>query len=152
MAGLSEGGNEPPGSLKATKLEIFIRGIDQDFEKRWCIRFDADIMALLAEEEMLLELNDSCEQYGMKILNLQAEITDSLRHLPINVNDIGTINPRNIRKQLRVTSYNQCSALLGKLDLSPVEALEIPIAGDAMSIKTLPHVLGFCPQGELLRI
>ncbi|KAJ4427396.1 hypothetical protein ANN_25017 [Periplaneta americana] len=36
-----------------------------------CIRF-ADDMALLAEEEMilrdmLLELNDSCEQYGMKI-------------------------------------------------------------------------------------
>ncbi|KAJ4426986.1 hypothetical protein ANN_26785 [Periplaneta americana] len=46
--------------------------------------------------------------------NLQAEITDSLRHLPINVNDIRTINPRNIRKQLRVTSYNQWSALPGK--------------------------------------
>ncbi|KAJ4426919.1 hypothetical protein ANN_26718 [Periplaneta americana] len=46
--------------------------------------------------------------------NLQAEITDSLRHLPINVNNIGTINPRNIRKQLRVTSYNQWSALPGK--------------------------------------
>ncbi|KAJ4441890.1 hypothetical protein ANN_11750 [Periplaneta americana] len=51
-------------------------------------------------------------QVGIK--NLQAEITDSLRHLPIDVNDIGTINPRNIRKQLRVTSYNQWSALPGK--------------------------------------
>ncbi|KAJ4448085.1 hypothetical protein ANN_10097 [Periplaneta americana] len=52
MAGLCEGGNESPGSLKATKF--------------------VDDMALLAEEEMklkdmLLELNDSCEQYGMKI-------------------------------------------------------------------------------------
>ncbi|KAJ4430229.1 hypothetical protein ANN_22441 [Periplaneta americana] len=46
--------------------------------------------------------------------NLQAEITDSLRHLPINVNDIGTINPRNIRKQLRVTSYNSEEHYLGK--------------------------------------
>ncbi|KAJ4446968.1 hypothetical protein ANN_13670 [Periplaneta americana] len=46
--------------------------------------------------------------------NLHAEVTDSLRHLPINANDIGTVNPRNIRKQLRVTSYNQWSALPGK--------------------------------------
>ncbi|KAJ4431749.1 hypothetical protein ANN_20354 [Periplaneta americana] len=41
MAGLCEGGNEPPGSLKA-KEEMILR-------------------------DMLLELNDSCEQYGMKI-------------------------------------------------------------------------------------
>ncbi|KAJ4447069.1 hypothetical protein ANN_09058 [Periplaneta americana] len=41
MAGLCEGGNEPPGSLKA-KEEMILRN-------------------------MLLELNDSCEQYGMKI-------------------------------------------------------------------------------------
>ncbi|KAJ4434024.1 hypothetical protein ANN_16343 [Periplaneta americana] len=39
--------------------------------KKKCIKF-ADVMALLADEEtrlrdMLLELNDSCEQYGMKI-------------------------------------------------------------------------------------
>ncbi|KAJ4443698.1 hypothetical protein ANN_05373 [Periplaneta americana] len=58
MAGLYEGGNEPPGSLKARR-------------RIKCIRF-ADDMALLAEEEMirrdmLLKLNDSCEQYGMKI-------------------------------------------------------------------------------------
>ncbi|KAJ4443353.1 hypothetical protein ANN_05021 [Periplaneta americana] len=56
MAGLCEGGNEPPGSLKANKIK--------------CIRFTDDMT--LAEEEMilrdmLLELNDSCEQYGMKI-------------------------------------------------------------------------------------
>ncbi|KAJ4442402.1 hypothetical protein ANN_03988 [Periplaneta americana] len=53
--------------------------------------------------------------------NLQAEITNSLRHLPLNVNDIGTINPRNICKQLRVTSYHQWSALCGKSkDVHPV--------------------------------
>ncbi|KAJ4425768.1 hypothetical protein ANN_27391 [Periplaneta americana] len=42
MAGLCEGGNEPLGSLKAIKEEMILR-------------------------DMLLELNDSCEQYGMKI-------------------------------------------------------------------------------------
>ncbi|KAJ4451404.1 hypothetical protein ANN_02866 [Periplaneta americana] len=41
MAGLCEGGNEPLGSLKA-KEEMILRDI-------------------------LVELNDSCEQYGMKI-------------------------------------------------------------------------------------
>ncbi|KAJ4443778.1 hypothetical protein ANN_05556 [Periplaneta americana] len=41
MAGLCEGGNEPPGSLKA-KEEMILR-------------------------DMLLQLNDSCEQYGMKL-------------------------------------------------------------------------------------
>ncbi|KAJ4444156.1 hypothetical protein ANN_05945 [Periplaneta americana] len=42
MAGLCEGGNEPPGSLKATKEKMILK-------------------------DMLQELNDSCEQYGMKI-------------------------------------------------------------------------------------
>ncbi|KAJ4446720.1 hypothetical protein ANN_13417 [Periplaneta americana] len=42
MAGFCEGGSEPPGTLKAVKEEMILR-------------------------DMLLELNDSCEQYGMKI-------------------------------------------------------------------------------------
>ncbi|KAJ4447028.1 hypothetical protein ANN_09016 [Periplaneta americana] len=53
MAGLCEGGNEPAGPLKVI------------------CKF-ADDLTLLAEDEMilrdmLLELNNSCEQYGMKI-------------------------------------------------------------------------------------
>ncbi|KAJ4441999.1 hypothetical protein ANN_11863 [Periplaneta americana] len=64
------------------KLHKFLRGFDEELfsehgrgesrrKKNKFIRF-ADDMALLAEEEtirrdMLLELNDSCEQYGKKI-------------------------------------------------------------------------------------
>ncbi|KAJ4435488.1 hypothetical protein ANN_18104 [Periplaneta americana] len=89
MAGLCEGGNEPSGSLKAmmsslspTLLNIYLADLVKNCFQNMggvvvrgrlinCIRF-ADDMTLLAEEEMilrdmLLELNDSCEQYGMKI-------------------------------------------------------------------------------------
>ncbi|KAJ4436361.1 hypothetical protein ANN_18993 [Periplaneta americana] len=57
--------------------EVIVRGI-----RIKCIRF-ADDMALLAEEEMilkdmLLELHDSCEQYGMRII---ANKTKNIEHL-----------------------------------------------------------------------
>ncbi|KAJ4440155.1 hypothetical protein ANN_08293 [Periplaneta americana] len=65
MAGLCEGGNEPLSSLKAT-CKTWEEG-----RRIKCIRF-ADDMALLVEKEMilknmLLKLNDSCEQYGKNV-------------------------------------------------------------------------------------
>ncbi|KAJ4447675.1 hypothetical protein ANN_09682 [Periplaneta americana] len=73
MAGLCKGGNEHPGFLKAVIKNYFqnMRGVIVGERRIKCIRF-ADDMALLAEEEMvlkdmLLELNDSCVKYGMKI-------------------------------------------------------------------------------------
>ncbi|KAJ4444076.1 hypothetical protein ANN_05865 [Periplaneta americana] len=109
MAGLCEGGNEPPGSLKASKQDkdlkegvmwsnlrallmnltqilctrcsLFersvvksnMRGVMAGGRRMNCIRFSDD-MALLVEEQLIVRdklldvgLNDSCEQYGMKI-------------------------------------------------------------------------------------
>ncbi|KAJ4431050.1 hypothetical protein ANN_19643 [Periplaneta americana] len=94
MAGLCEGGNEPAVKFQktredTTKILFIIYSLQQLLEefgeelfsehgrnkgrrkKNKCIGF-ADDMALLAEEDtilrdMLLKLNDSCEQYGMKI-------------------------------------------------------------------------------------
>ncbi|KAJ4445821.1 hypothetical protein ANN_12506 [Periplaneta americana] len=76
MAGLCEGGNEPPGSLKANygKLDITFSQKDcrslgsnagpPECEASPLPRRSVEEMIL---RDMLLELNDSCEQYGMKV-------------------------------------------------------------------------------------
>ncbi|KAJ4428319.1 hypothetical protein ANN_24338, partial [Periplaneta americana] len=68
-----------------------------------CIRF-ADDMALLAEEDMLLELNDSCEQYGMKMNTNKTKtmvigrkvMKVNLRMLNESVEQVDSFNTRDV--------------------------------------------------------
>ncbi|XP_069675924.1 uncharacterized protein [Periplaneta americana] len=101
--------NLTEGNLKLTEMNPMEKGFSGTLFKN---QFQKLLLHFENKDLLLLVKEDN--PYINQTRNLQAEITDILRHLPINVNDIGTINPRNIRKQRRVTSYNQWSALPGK--------------------------------------
>ncbi|KAJ4441788.1 hypothetical protein ANN_11646 [Periplaneta americana] len=104
MAGLCEGGNEPPGSLKATvilhpkKSSSFTNLYPQQLLQR------GDVIILRV---MLLELNDSYEQYRIKMNVNKKETMNNFKgkkrwyvqpEVPGSIPGLGTIFPLKLFK------------------------------------------------------
>ncbi|KAJ4444357.1 hypothetical protein ANN_06149 [Periplaneta americana] len=160
MAGLCEGGNEPPGSLKASNESLGFRAMDR-------IRFSSEMKSgsIRAEEGWF-----TCRTWT-DIVYIDAQWAKSClsacgREISNRLVDLGPSRAVRDKEGILVTSMRKgllCCHLVVTRSLKMTAKLAAvrSVPGRSLDgtrcrhgcpeIETLAHVLGFCEQGLLLR-